>query len=157
MTATFIWRFNGRMLLLFWSNTRLSCAIFSASSLCLGQSITENGMLLQGWVEFISPSSKRAFSSLLTDVLIFSSEIRSFFTASVMLLKLPPHSRSVPLKTASAEAWAASGCVSCFLRWKKSPIAPQSVTTIPLNPQSLRRIWVNRRLLPQQGSPSKRL
>ena len=87
----------------------------------------------------------------LTDVLIFSSEIRPFFTASVMLLKLPPHSRSVPLKTASAEAWAASGCVSCFLRWKKSPIAPQSVTTIPLNPQSLRRIWVNRRLLPQQG------
>ena len=152
-------RFNGSTRCLFSNNVMDSRAIRSASESCAAEATTEKGILVHDTLSgsFISPKSKRAFSNRLTDLSMTFSSICFFRAASTSDSYVEPHSRSVPLRTAAEAAEGASLCVRCPFSSKKSLMAQQSLKMMPSNPHSSRRICVSRRLLPQQGSPSKRL
>jgi beta-glucosidase len=83
---------------------------------------------------------------------------RKLAQEAIVLLKNDgtlPHSRSQPLVTPSAAA-SSGVATSLWRRWMSS-MAPQSETTWPAKPQSLRKMSMSKRWLAEADSPLTRL
>ena len=102
---------SGSRLFLFCNRVIDSLAISNASFLCSSLLTTEIGIFVHGTnaSSSISPRSKRPIKIRMILLLISSSRINPFSTASGNILKAgPAHSTSVPARTALAPAWVAS-------------------------------------------------
>ena len=75
-------------------------------------------------------------------------------TAFGMFLYTEPQLLSVPARMA-LPMLSSDVLVNMWVVWK-SRMAPQSLTTSPLKPHSLRSIWCRYRVCPQQGMESMR-
>ena len=140
---------------LFFSSTTPSRAACSASCLCFFDATTDDGIFVHSTSSSLSksPSSKRATSRRFRLMSICFSLISPRCTAVGSILYAEPHSRSVPLLTALAEAAAKSFDTLCS-SGRNSRMAQQSLVINPLKPHSSRSIWRSKRALPQHGCPS---
>src|SRR5712692_5179925 len=149
--------FSGSVLFSFLSSTMDSRAALRDNARWAGESLSENGMRAYATISGGSnmPSRKRAVMSRLRETSISASLISPSFTARINELYSLPQAKSVPAFTARAEA-ASSDFVNLW-PFQISEMAPQSETTYPLKPHSLRRISIINLLLAQQGSVFVRL